>query len=152
MLRKTLATTLFVSLCIHGSAPDALAQEPSNREAETSLAATNAILDAPRFAEHGSLETLERKGRWMTSWGAASLGVGAGLIAGFGGWSVACARNPGCDYVGGAGMLLTGSILLTAGAILTPMGVKRKRWARKGRERELQVSVSPTGVLLSGSF
>jgi len=143
---------LLLTVCFQASAMHATAQEVVEPQPQTEESAFELTLDAPRFATRGSVEQIERRGRWMTSWGAASLGVGAGLMAGVAASFASCARNASCDHVGGGGMMLTGSVLLITGAILTPLGVKRKRWARDHRERELEVSLSPTGVVLSGTF
>lgn len=143
---------LLLTVCFQASAMQATAQETAVPEPQTPESAFELTLDAPKFASRGSVVQIERRGRWMTSWGAASLGVGAGLMVGVAASAASCARHTACDYLAGGGMLLTGSVLLITGAILTPLGVKRKRWAREHKERELEVSFSPTGVLLRGTF
>lgn len=152
MFSKSIGVTFLLGLVLHASALNAQAQEPEPQSVANLDATPDVTLDAPQFAGRASFEAFERRGRWMTSWGAASLGVGGALVIGTAATFATCKNNPGCDHIGGFGAMVAGGILLAAGAILVPIGVSRKRWGRKGKERELNVSVNPTGVLLSGTF
>ena len=101
--------------------------------------------DQPRFAERSSVKRIERRGRAMLGSGVASLGLGAALFVTDG---VLLAN--GSDTFG---MLFTiGGALLVTGAVLTPLGAKRMKWARREKQREVELSLTPTGVLICGSF
>ena len=152
MFSKSIGATFLLGLILHASAFNAQAQEPERQSTANLEATPDVALDVPRFAGRASFETFERRGRWMTSWGAASLGVGGALVVGTAATFATCKNNPGCDHIAGFGAMVAGGILLTAGAILVPIGVSRKRWGRKGKERDLNLSVNPTGVQLSGTF
>jgi hypothetical protein len=154
-IRRTLKGAMarvLMTVCFQASAMHATAQESAEPQTQTQDVALELSLDAPRFASRGSVEQLGRRGRWMTSWGAASLGVGAGLLVGVGASFASCARSSTCDHFTGVGMMMAGGALAITGAILTPLGVKRMRWSRSQREGEIEVSLTPTGVVLRGTF
>ena len=133
------------------------AQESSDPSAATQVEVPEYGPDAPRWAHRGSLEQLAKRGRWLTGFGAGTLGVGVGLlVAGITTARIDVQTN---QLFGDFGVVTTatwqasfGVVFIVVGTVLTPLGARRLRWTSKERKRQAGLAIGPTSLGVQGTF